>query len=140
MKSTPGYQKSDSASTNTSTGPVFMVYGLVWLQFSSIFGMEDQKTYYKHAPGQNYFWPARNISGRPEIFLAGQKFFWLVRNISHRPEIFLASQNISGWPEIFLTGQKYFWLARNISGRSERDPWRPRGLKQKGSLINNKIP
>ena len=35
MKSTPGYQKSDSASRNTSGGAGFMKNGAVWLRMSS---------------------------------------------------------------------------------------------------------
>ena len=75
-------------------------------------------------PGQKYFWPTIDISGRPEILLVDQNYFWPTRNISGRPEIFLVGQeyfwlarNISGRSEIFLVDQKYSWSVRNISGR-----------------------
>ena len=44
MKSTPGYQKSDSASRNTSGPPGFMKNGTVWLQLSSGGPTERYKT------------------------------------------------------------------------------------------------
>ena len=44
MKSTPGYQKSDSASRNTSGPPGFMKNGAVWLRLSSGGPTERYKT------------------------------------------------------------------------------------------------